>query len=187
MNTPNLVGPLALASLVATATFAHAHNFGSPGIAEDKAHSACWVPNPSTSTIPYALWQYLYGYLDDEVNAAAGITVPWDWTCAAGTDMLLDDRLANPNFYGFHVCQDHNVHTNKCHSNSVMINDGLIVQDATAAGLAVEAVREFNWCHEGGHSFGLNHSTTTSDCLRTGLQTFNTYNLHAISHLTHSL
>jgi hypothetical protein len=174
---------LSVASLMVTATFAQAHQFGTPGIADDKSHSACWVPNPSAPTIPYALWQYLYGYLNDEINVAAGVTVPWDWTCAAGTDMFLDNRLANPSFYGLQFCKNYDAFANVCLESSVSINDGLIVTDATNNGLSVEAVREYNWCHEGGHSLGLNHTTTSSDCLRTGLNTFKTYNLHHIAHL----
>jgi hypothetical protein len=178
----------ALAGVAATVSVARGDTFGTAccGKADSKAHWACWVPDPGAANIPFALWEYLFDYLNDEVNVAAGITVPWSNTCEAGTDMFLDNRLSNPNNWGLQFCRTAVVN-GICAESSVQINDSKIVTDAAAQGLWVEAVREFNWCHEGGHSLGLNHLASGSECLRSGVQTFTTYGSHHLGHLNNDL
>lgn len=182
-----VVVPGGLAFIVAATTAVVATGDPYPGAnaggADDKAHWACWVPDPGTEFIPWALKFYL-NFLEGYMNNAAGITVPWSSTCAAGTDMFLDDRLSNSGLYGLRTCRVAIVN-NVCGESSVMINDSKIVADATNAGLSPDAVREYNWCHEGGHSLGLDHDTYS--CMMTGLNTVDTYSGHDIDHIDEDL
>jgi hypothetical protein len=173
-----------VAGAAAASLAVKADTFGTAccGKADNKDHFACWVPDPGASTIPWAIWQYLFGYMNEEAYEASDVFVWWDSTCAAGTDMFLDNRLANDSFLGLEFCRV-SVVNGICTEAAVQINDDEIVEQAAAFSLWVEDVRQHNWCHEGGHSLGLNHVSDSSSCLQTGVQTITPYSAHHLDHM----
>ncbi|MEY4550454.1 MAG: hypothetical protein RL685_6649 [Pseudomonadota bacterium] len=141
------------------------------------SHVGCWVPNPSTATIPSPIWQHLFNYMDTTVQAATGLDVAWTTDCSNLADMRLDDRDTDPDRYGVRFCAQ--ASGNICLGNNVLINKTTIAADATASITVAEFERKV-WCHETGHSAGLGHE---NGCLVSGLSENNTYSAHHITHL----
>lgn len=148
------------------------------GFPDPGPHTACWIPNPNTGTIPGPIWQHLFNYMSTTLNSQTGVTVGWTTDTSTTTDMRLDDRLADPTLYGLQQCV--NIHGNECWGSDVFINTTQINTDATNASLNPATVQQFNWCHEGGHSLGFGH---TAGCMQTGLRVDVSYSSHSRTHL----
>lgn len=163
-------------------TFGHAS-----GKADNKIHFVCWVPYASGGgNAPAELNDHLT-YINTTVFPQSGVYA-YPYPCVPLVDAFFDDDLNNPTLYGVEYCRIFPLSQpgNRCVEADVKINNTTITADAQAAGKSVSAVKRFNWCHETGHSFGLNH-TTGSNCLNTGLQTYQSYSSHHIQHLNNDL
>lgn len=162
---------------------AQADIFGtSQGRADNNVHFVCWVPFASGGgSAPAELNNYLWGYLNGSVYFQTGVYA-YPYPCVPLVDAFLDDNLSDPFLYGMTTCRVPLLPGNICVEADVQINKARITADAIQVGISVSAVKQFNWCHETGHSFGLRH-TGGSDCLRQGLNTFQTYSSHHIQHL----
>jgi hypothetical protein len=142
-------------------------------------HQACWAPDPNTTTIPAAIWNHLFAYMDTTLRSQTGISVAWTTSCGNNlVDMRLDDRLADPNLYGLQQCVS--VQRGLCLGSDVFVNLTTIYRDAANAGMNGALFEQASWCHETGHTLGLGHET---GCLLTGVNTSTTYSPHHVTHI----
>jgi len=161
--------------------YAHADGFGRSGHgrADAPPHTGCWVPGGTPGWPLFQHLRYLRGF----------ISVPGLKRCTRGTDMFLDNRLSNRHYFGVRTCRS-NVVNGICDESSIRINKQLINSFADRRGTARNSVQLFNWCHEIGHSFGLNHSSVSSsgyNCMRTGFRSDSKYLNHHRVHVKNDL
>lgn len=94
--------------------------------------------------------------------------------CTSSTDVRFQKTTAFP-ARGDYVCLAFNS-SDECERSRVRLNPDYLTNTAN---------RQKTACHEVGHSGGLSHSATSSDCMRNGAITsgYQTYNSHHVAHL----
>jgi hypothetical protein len=131
---------------------------------------------------PSELNSYL-GYVNSSVYPATGVFV-YPYPCVPLVDAFYDDDLSDPGLLGLYECQvyaDPGIWTT-CIEADVKINKYSIALTAQQTpGVSASALRKSTWCHETGHSYGLNH--LNSDCMTLNVNTSSTYGGHNINHL----
>lgn len=163
---------------------AQADFFGGPK-ADNKVHFVCWVPWASTRRpAPPELNSHLT-YLNLQVYPATGVHAV-SYPCEPLVDVFYDDSLNDAVNYGLYTCKRFQIPTlTTCIEADVLINPTLIEIAADILNISASDMKEANWCHETGHSFGLNHYPT--GCLKQEAHTLRTYDPHHIAHLKNDL
>jgi len=151
---------LVLVAFVVVAAFAHmtayANSYPGPGgAADDATEWGCW---PAGGGIPQSLFDAWW----TNVPALTDESVAWDDSCPGWVDarFAIFEDPTFPNALGVTTCVDTIV--GKCDTFDVWLDP-----DRDAEGYC----KQFNtWCHEAGHSLGLDHYGTVVDgtCMGSG-------------------
>lgn len=130
---------------------------------DDKTHWACWV---SGGSIGQTIGGTSLGEVFFEDAPYWGITPEWHDSCRSWTDVVFGSLTDNdpPITLGSYVC-DKFKSNGECDSASVRENT--VWYWYNSSNWYCETYH--NWCHELGHSYGLNHySGAQQSCMRSG-------------------
>lgn len=132
-------------------------------------HTYCWGSS-FTATNMRSAANYAMGNLD----AQTSYTDSFSSSCSSITDVIWH-TMSSSTVRGDYVCLAFNS-AGECEQARVRLNPSLLTDTLN---------REKTACHEIGHSGGLAHSSTASDCMISGAVTsgHRTYNSHHVSHL----
>ncbi len=158
--------------------------FGNPR-ADNKVHFVCWVPYASTGrTAPAELNNYLT-YVNQSVFPKTGVYA-YPYPCESLVDVFYDDDLRDDRYLGIRFCNQYTDGTNVCIEGEVKININAIATAAAQNNVSETALRQSTWCHETGHTFGLQHAEDGS-CLTETTTPYQTYSAHQYQHLLNDL
>jgi hypothetical protein len=163
-----------LASIIpATADPFPAAGFGK---ADNKTHFVCW----DGGAFNYPELNSHLSYINTSVYSLTGAYVV-AWPCEPLVDVFYNDNFVHPTIVGQQTCRVPLV-GDVCIESDVRINPTLITSAAQAAGVSPSAFRRTVWCHETGHSFGMEHAS--DDCMISGkVATAIHYSFHHLVHV----
>lgn len=132
-------------------------------------HTYCWG-STFTSTSLRSAANYAMGNLDSQTSYFDNYIS----SCTSITDVIWH-TMSSSTTRGDYICLAFNSAGN-CEQARVRLNPSLLTDTLN---------REKTACHEIGHSGGLAHSSTASDCMISGAVTsgHRTYNAHHVDHL----
>ncbi|MDT8397271.1 MAG: hypothetical protein RQ899_01485 [Pseudomonadales bacterium] len=158
-------------------------NFGSIA-ADNKDHFICWNDD---GFVPDELWAWWYGF-GVLYSPQTGVDLI-AWPCEPLVDVFFDDNHSIPNEWGRWMCTNVNLTTMKCIQGKVSQNSYKIEHEATVSPYFQNSTgaKYKNWCHEAGHSFGMQHVITGS-CMVESMWTIPlNYSADELTHLTDDL
>lgn len=132
-------------------------------------HTYCWGSSFTATNLRSAA-NYAMGNLDAQTSYFDNFMS----SCSSATDVIWH-TMSSTTVRGDYVCLAFNSAGN-CEQARVRLNPTLLTDTLN---------REKTACHEIGHSGGLAHSSTASDCMISGAVTsgHRTYNQHHVDHL----
>lgn len=153
------------------------------GKADNKNHFVCWVPWASTGRpAPAALNNHLR-YAASTLYYQTGARVI-TYPCVPLVDVFLDDDLRDNRLLGQRRCRVWPLSPgNVCIESSVRINPYAVKKVAQIKNLSESLFEQHVWCHEYGHSFGLQHHGASGDCMTNLMETTRSYSSHHLTHI----
>ena len=153
------------------------------GKADNKNHFVCWVPWASTGRpAPAALNNHLRYAASTLYYQTGARVIPWG--CVPLVDVFLNDDLRDGGLLGQRYCRVWPLSAgNVCVESSVRVNTPLVKRVAIAKKLHQSSFEQHVWCHEYGHSFGLQHHGASGDCMTNVMEATLRYKSDHIYHI----
>jgi hypothetical protein len=175
------ISRMGILALIALFTYAPAHaDYWGPITADNKNHYYCWA---GSGDVDDALWGFVYTF-DNFIGPGIGVDlIPW--SCESLVDAWYSNTLSSGE-YGNWTCV--NLSGTLCIESTVRINPSTIQTAADTLGHYVYSAKWKVWCHETGHSFGMQHKPHSGQCMVEGLTAlYSGYDSDQLGHLENDL